>query len=518
MRRSPLYIFVLICCLTGHLSFSQQLTKSEKRVLKTANKNFNKGEYLKAFYLYRTYLSSDTSNYEVIFKSGLCLFNINKTDSHSTVYFLKAKNKIHEAYFYLGRRNQLAGKTKEALEAYYHYKINGKNNLISLEELEIIIKKCENELLSAIESENYLVENLGAEINSTYPEYVPLLWNDTSLIYTSRRAGVTSKKVDAYGQYYEDIYISDKTNTGWLKPKLLSAKLSNETNDACVAFSSKENELIIYRTDAELTGGDLYSTLYKNGAWSDPVKLGPEVNSEHLEASACFSAGGNELIFSSNRPGGFGGKDLYKVVKFLNGKYSLPVNLGSEINTNEEEDAPFIDNADHSLYFSSRGHNSIGEYDIFKATYDETKRKWSDPINLGQPINSANDDIYFVKQEGKSIAYFASRRDGGFGDADIYEINFSESTKTIVYCQLKSGVSAPFELTDLQLSLYNVKTGKLEGSYQPVKNYSSLVLFVTKNSLYEIKIEGSNINSFSKQFVFNDETREIIVELTQKIN
>ncbi|MCE3260412.1 MAG: outer membrane protein, partial [Bacteroidetes bacterium] len=362
----------------------------------------------------------------------------------------------------------------------------------------------------------YIIKNLGGSINSNFPEYVPLVWSvNGSLIFTSRRSDSKGGLKDPYGRFYEDIYMAQKGVSGWNKPQSLSDDINTHNHDACVALSPSGNELIIYRTDEKQTGGDLYLTTFVDNKWGVPVKMGPEINSGYLEASACFSADGNEIIFSSNRPGGMGGKDLYRIRKFMNGKYSLPYNLGPTINTAEDEDAPFIDK-ENVLYFSSKGHNSIGEYDIFKADFNESTLNWGIAQNLGIPINSTNDDIYFTKLDDSQSAMFTSRREGGFGDADIYEVNFNESTQLIVYCKFNSAIDKS-ELQDLQLSLYDMESGRLDGKYRANKGYLSMVLVTSKEKMYKVIIEGANIEPIVKNMVFTDNDKELNFELLRRI-
>jgi hypothetical protein len=203
-------------------------------------------------------------------------------------------------------------------------------------------------------------------------------------------------------------------------------------------------------------------------------------------------------------------------VRFLNGTFSLPANLGPDINTASDEDAPFIDGHSKTLYFSSKGHGSMGEYDIFKANYNNELDKWGQVSNMGQPVNSTNDDIYFVKKDNANIAYFASRREGGYGDADIYEINFSESTKVIVHCSLDIGSLQKEMLDDVQITIFEKGTEQVDGLYTPNRNYMNSILLVTKNKPYDLRVEGENIQTLEQEINFNDSKKEIVLRLKGK--
>jgi len=502
------YVLGIALCLLLITEIYPQGTSapSTKKIFRKGENALGRSDFLNAFKLFSEVIEKEPDNYEAIYNAGLCLFSLNERDTVTLKYFAKVKDKEPDAHFYISRIYHLLGHTRKALEELFFYKSVMDGEDIEYEEVERWIRTYESELTGETKKENYIVKNLGERINTKYPEYVPLVWNvNGALVFTSRRNDSKGGKLDPYGRFYEDIYLAQRSGDDWMAPLPISDDINSSTHDACVAFSPSGKELIIYRTDARQTGGDFYISTFDSVRWSEPVKMGPEINSEYLEASACFSADGNEIIFSSNRPGGHGGKDLYKIVKFMNGKYSLPFNLGPTINTAQDEDAPFIDKRDNALYFSSRGHNTMGEYDIFRSEYNADLTRWLKAENLGLPINSANDDIYFMKLDDKDIAMFASRRDGGFGDADIYEVNFEETSEMVIYCRIKSGKENDSLYKDMQLSLYDYVTGKLQGLYRPNKTYKSMVLVVEKDKPYKMILEGSMIDPVIKKVWFTNE-------------
>jgi hypothetical protein len=156
----------------------------------------------------------------------------------------------------------------------------------------------------------------------------------------------------------------------------------------------------------------------------------------------------------------------------------------------------------------------MGEYDIYKADFDADSNTWVNPVNMGPPVNSVNDDIYFFKYNDHQ-AYFSSRREGGMGDMDIYKINFSQSTRLIVYCKFTSDVPAG-QLKDIQLSLFDSDTGELKGLYHPNMEYMKTILLVTKGDIYEMRVEGENIEPVEQKVTFTDKDKELLVELKGK--
>ena len=162
-----------------------------------------------------------------------------------------------------------------------------------------------------------------------------------------------------------------------------------------------------------------------NGIWGKPEKLRRNENPNAFEPSAALSPDEQTLYLVSDRKGGHGGLDIYRYEKIANG-WGKPENLGAVINTSFDEDGVFVGKDGKTLYFSSKGHKSMGGYDIFKSTYNSNTETWSKPENLGYPVNTGGDDIYFMIAPNGERAYYASDKNGGFGEMDIYRITFIE--------------------------------------------------------------------------------------------
>ncbi|MFN3875183.1 MAG: hypothetical protein ACK4L7_04645, partial [Flavobacteriales bacterium] len=212
--------------------------------------------------------------------------------------------------------------------------------------------------------------------------------------------------------------------------------------------------------------------------------LTERINSKHHEPSASIAPGGDEIYFTSDRPGGYGGRDLYRIRRLPNGEWSLPLNLGSRINTPYDEDAPFIHSDGITLFFSSKGHGTMGGYDIFKATLtDPDMNGWSEPENMGYPLNTVNDDIYFCLSEDGFTGYFSSERPGGMGMQDIYQVVFPGSqlnylvARGVVADASEEPVKARIVLADESgeevLGVYNTNegTGRFIMVLEPGRRY-----------------------------------------------
>ncbi len=268
------------------------------------------------------------------------------------------------------------------------------------------------------------IENLGSVINSEYPDFSPVISIDeNALFYTSARVRQDSSnyyvKDKTTGKYFEDIYASYKGVDGeWQEPELLSINTTNHT--ATMNVSVDGQTLYLYRDD---TGnGDIYQSKLVGETWSEPQAMPGVINSPAWETHLAPTPDGRTIYFVSNRKGGLGGRDIYRVNMLPDGNWSEAENLGAKINTQYEEDAVFVSPDARTLYFSSQGHNSMGGFDILYSRIDETTGEWSEPTNIGYPINTVDDDVFFVTSADGKRAYYSSERNDGFGEKDIYMI------------------------------------------------------------------------------------------------
>ncbi|GIV22633.1 MAG: hypothetical protein KatS3mg025_0292 [Bacteroidia bacterium] len=267
------------------------------------------------------------------------------------------------------------------------------------------------------------ITNLGGVLNSLNPDYAPVISADESvLLFTSRRPGSTGGKLAGDGLPYEDIYVSEKQADGkWSPPRNIGPPLNTAVHDACIALSADGQTLFLFNSD---NGGDIFMSRLRGTRWLAPKNMGSPINSKHWEPSVCLSADERTLFFVSDRPGGLGGRDIYMCRRLPNGKWSAPINLGPPVNTPYDEDGPFFHPDGKTLFYSSNGPNSMGGFDIFR-TELRPDSTWAPPVNLGYPINTPGDEIYFVLSASGLHGYYASERDDSYGEKDIYLIDFS---------------------------------------------------------------------------------------------
>lgn len=267
------------------------------------------------------------------------------------------------------------------------------------------------------------LENSGPTINSPYAEHSPVISaNDSILLYTARRPECLGA-VPSQHFYDEDLYISFKHGDVWSKGLNIGRPVNTGGHDATISLTADGRTLYIYRhkQDGGLYVAD-FDTLGRT--WSDPRRVERPLNSKYYEACICVSADGTKLFFSSDRPGGYGGRDIYMVKKLTNGKWGEPTNLGETVNTPWNDDAPYFHPDGKTLYYSSDGPKSMGGWDIFVSEYVEDEDRWLAPLNMGYPVNTPDDDIYFVLSADGLTGYYSSGKEGGYGEKDIYTIYF----------------------------------------------------------------------------------------------
>ncbi len=277
------------------------------------------------------------------------------------------------------------------------------------------------------------IVNLGSMVNSEYDDYAPVLnRNETLLIFTSRRLDRNvSQDVHTDNIPFEDIFFSVKTDSLWNYALNIGDHVNTASHDSNLGISKDGTKLYIYNSD--INNGDIFvSTIDAQGNWGSPDRLPAPINSEFNENGVSVTEDGNFMFFSSNRPGGIGKHDIYLSESNGNNGWKRPVNLGPIINSEDNEEGPFIGYDGKTLYFSSMGGRGMGGFDIYKTVYDSTSQSWGVPTNLGFPINTPDQDVHFSPTEDGYRAYYATTRDDGLGNTDIYEITFIDDKEEIL--------------------------------------------------------------------------------------
>ncbi|HRW62005.1 MAG TPA: OmpA family protein, partial [Bacteroidales bacterium] len=320
-------------------------------------------------------------------------------------------------------------KAIESYKAYY-----STFSLKELEKLEInidkYIKECNYGKDLVNNSVRVIINNLGERINSEFDDYNPVLHpNQDFLYFTSRReVEKKNKRFEGDNKYLENVFVAEQAGELWKKANLLDNKLDSKGNESVLYITPDGNHIYLYNGDEN--GGDILVSELKKGEWKSPKGISGKISSKAKETTIALSPDGKEMFFVSNREGTIGGMDIFYSKQNEKGKWEEPVNMGPAINTIYDEEAVYWHPKEDKVYFSSKGHNSMGGFDIFMIERNHEKM-WSNPVNLGYPVNSPSDDIFFKIDENNKQAYFASVRDIGLGGKDIYKIIFLGEEKEL---------------------------------------------------------------------------------------
>jgi hypothetical protein len=308
-------------------------------------------------------------------------------------------------------------------------------------------------------SDDCIVYNLGDKVNTKFDEYFPSIHgNDEELIFTRKNNGVD-----------EDFYRSIRdTNCIWQKVEDLGVPFNTPKNEGAHYISMDRNYLFYMRcgndrvNEYTMGGCDLYLAYRIDTTWAESLPFGATINTPYFEGMPCLSSDNKTLYFVSDRPGGFGGKDIWKT-HYQDGLWQIPENLGGVINTQFDELSPYLAIDDHTLYFSSNGHPGFGGFDLF-VSRKLLNGEWSTPINLGKCINTASNEWSLTVHASGQKGYFASNKEGGYGGFDLYEcelpIDLRPQPMSIVYGQTIDSLSQ-FLIPNAIIDFYDVESQKL---------------------------------------------------------
>jgi len=499
------YSFILVIAIIfsagGDALAQKKMGRYHKNLLYEADIYYTQGDYYYASELYTEISKIDPHDPEVLGRLGICYFHLPPYKDESRRFLELAVNLDDtEAKYYLAKDRIAEYKFFDALNLIEDYE-NDAKRMKSAAEIEHLKSSAQRAIEMVQKPLSVTVKNLGETVNSVHHDYAPV-WDfaKNTLYFTSRRKLNAESEKDISEQFDENIFILDLASSA-RKVKAAPSPLNTDRNDAAIATTPNGEELIIYRTSKDGYSGDLYVSEINHYEWSEPIKLAQSINSKYQEASASYDGENDQVLyFSSDREGGFGGKDIYVVKKLPNGKWGTPENLGADINTAYNEDAPFVD-ANGNLYFASQGHSTMGGYDIFVS--HRVSGGYNTPKNLGYPINTPGDDIFFTINKSGSKAYFSSERVGGYGLQDLYEIDFDEKSTII----LKGQLSAEREEipSNALITLLNEESGNVEGLFQTYGGTGEFVLALNTNKKYTMLVEATGYVSVEKSIYYGAE-------------
>jgi len=399
-----------------------QNEREVKRTFIDAEYHLLYNEYEEALPLFRELYEGGKKNANINYRIGQCYLHIKgekekalphlekATDNITTDYdvgYFDEKKAPPKALYYLGVAYRTNNKIEKAINTFKSYKEKIKGDKEELKRINAEIKACSTALKLKERPTNILEKNLGKKINSSHAEIHPVVSGDQStLVYVSKL------------KFYDAIFFSQKIDGKWSSAKNISLDFESSRPLKPVHLSYDGKKLYLMRNDNN--DFNIYISKFNKNKWSPVEPISDKINSDAFEKHASTTKDGNVLYFTSNRKGGYGGYDIYKSFKDENGEWSKPENLGSIINTEFNEAAPFITEDRKKLYFSSEGHKNMGGYDVF---YSEKKNNsWDKPVNMGFPINTTDNDKFFFPLKNGKIAYFSKIKPDNYGKTDIYKL------------------------------------------------------------------------------------------------
>jgi len=386
---------------------------------------FDDSNYTEASVYYKKLTELKPDNAQNNFRLGYCYLQSGETVAQSANFFNKAqqlyasKNFEEEAQTALFYQAQAFHKSYQFDQAEALYK-----QLIEISKNKEIVNRAKEGIKEVENAKDYFFNPQPLQVtrygilNSGYDDHSPVISADEEvLMFTSKRPGNVGGELTKSGEPYEDIYVYRKGKHP--RPVNIGAPVNTEYHDATCGLSADGNELFVYRA-TKRDGGDIFHSVFDGEKWSDPKRLGPNINTKYRETHASLSADGQQLYITSDRKGGFGGFDIYISQKQTDGTWGPAKNLGPIINTSKDEIGPYIHPDGITLYFSSDGHPGMGGFDVF---FSEKKDngEWYEPENIGFPLNTVEHDVFFVPTADGKGGYYASQKDGS---TNIYKATF----------------------------------------------------------------------------------------------
>ncbi len=478
-----LSVFSILLFFSKNL-YSQEIEKisdkEEKQTFYQAMDYLNLDQCEAAIELFEKLIITNPDNYEIQFQLGYCYMH--SPEKYKAVPILekvleyyKANPKGNEvnlidAYYFLGRAYFMSYQFDMAEKMFLELRPMIKNKkLLKILYEQIELTKSAQELFN--NPKPLVVTRLGI-INTSFSEHTPVISADENFLYFTSKRGDLNKEKTIEGDFYENIYKYDKTHGYWTKPEPLPQNINLPmTHVATSGLSVDGQELYLYISDKK-NSGNLYYSQLQGDKWTNPVLLDKTINSKKRETHASVSADGHYLYFTSDRRGGYGGLDIYVSEKQGDGTWGEAKNLGPNINTEKNEEGPFIHPDGVTLYFSSEGHKGMGGYDVFVSKKESGD--WSVAKNLGFPLNTVDNDVFFVLTIDGKRAYYSSRQEGV---TNIYIANISDEENNSL--TLVTGYAYD---ADIKTSAFPKEEAVYNGDTLIIGNRK-----ITKNYTYEIK-------------------------------
>ena len=506
MKNSLLLLFFPV------LLFSQNTKKAQKYYSK-AVEFFEVGNDKKA----RDFLQYSISQDENYLSPYLLLGQIEEESGNIELaiknYLLGlSDNKLSNAWGYwkLGMLYMQIPNYTEATRVFHHFLSFKDQNANRVESAKRQLKNCDFSIKSLANPQSFKFENMGEGVNSQWEEYLPSISADGKLFVITRRGPYQN------GIVSEDFFQSEYKDGRWGMAQNMGPSINTKGNEGaqCLAPNGK----VLFFTACDRKDGlgrcDLYFSVKKHGQWVEARNLGPTINTKYWESQPTISPDGRELYFLSNRPGGFGDMDIWKSFLTEKGTFSSPVNLGSTINTKFDEMSPFIHMDNKSLYFASKGHPGLGDFDLFLSKREHPLDEWKKPINLGYPINTHGiENSLIVASDGKT-AYFASDK-SGYGKEDIFWFYLPEDIQSqkVAFLNTKVYDSETKIPMKSSIEIIDLSNGKVMISSFTYTKSGEFFTCLPANTDYAVNISKDSYLFHSENFSLNEQSALQALEL-----
>ncbi len=470
-----------------------------------ANYHFKSENYPVALDIYKNLYKSDTSNTELNYRLGVCYLNCNASPRAALKHLqfvegIKANDPIF--YFELGKAYLYNNQFAYAKESFAKSKQLAIKRPEFIQLVDVWMAMTENAKKLTRKPLDVSFINLGKYINSKMDELTAAITADGEiLLYASNR------KFDrAFNLYTYDVFYSPLSDNAFKKGKALTAV--NSVDDEHLAGVSATGDKVFVQLQGYDAFEDIAQAQRTSRGFSKKVLLNANVNSKSTENAACESITGDTLFFSSARPDGKGGLDIYFSKKLPTGDWSLPINIGDKINTQYDEDFPTISADGRTLYFCSNGLNSMGGFDIFKTTI-LPNGEFSEPKNIGYPLNDVFDNKTIAFSPNQRYAYVSAIRPDSYGYSDLYRVVFNQEDPSvkIFILRMKTGnkeQNEKFLATDTTLTLTAYQKGKvIIGKYAYNKESSQATIALPPGT-YSIEVTGKKTETQTIKIVVDD--------------
>ncbi len=486
---------ICVCLLLNSICFIAQTPDSKR-----ADDLFKFKNYRDALTEYVELFKKNTNDDYLSYQIALCYLNLND-DRSIAISFLEPlaikPNGNSSTFYYLAKAYTYANKFDDALKYFQKAKSLGKIDGVDAIKLERDIEICNygKELVS--KPIQITFENLGPKINTPFNEYSPFISsNESFLIFNSRNDLDGVRK--ANGIFTSDVYLSEVYMGEWQQSKNIGEVVNTKANDEQIIGVSADGLTLLFNYDNTTDGsGDIFvGPKYENDIMK-PFKINSNVNSLSIENAATISPDGKTLYFSSNRPGGYGGFDLYRSLVLPDGSWSEALNMGPQINSTYDDDYPNMTMDGSTIYFSSKGHNTMGGFDIFKISLDSATNKWSSPVNVGFPLNDAYDNLNLCMSGKGRYGYVSALRPEGFGDMDLYRVTFGnvDAELSVIKGQLSSS-NKSIPLTSTAITIADSESGSVVGEYLPNPKTNRFCIILPPGK-YKLTASAKNHEDYS---------------------